>query len=76
MSSRAREPKKSRRPETADGAQQLVLRLAREDNWGGTRIVGELRGLGAAQSAAGLESHGETLPGTGCTLPDLGLIWA
>jgi putative transposase len=38
--------KKAGRPRTAEHIRELVLKLARENNWGYTRIVGELRKLG------------------------------
>ncbi|TML91161.1 MAG: hypothetical protein E6G08_01050, partial [Actinobacteria bacterium] len=45
------------RPGRPPLAQQLVLRLARENpTWGYQRIVGELRGLGIAVSATSLRA--------------------
>ena len=38
--------RKSGRPQTTDDIQELVLRLARENSWGSTRILGELRKRG------------------------------
>src|SRR5882762_1082456 len=38
--------KKAGRPRTAEHIRELVLKLARENNWGYTRILGELRKLG------------------------------
>jgi putative transposase len=39
-------PTRSGRPRTAEAFRELVLRLARENDWGYTRILGELRKLG------------------------------
>jgi len=38
--------KRMGRPRTAESTRQLVLKLARENHWGYTRILGELRKLG------------------------------
>jgi putative transposase len=38
--------KRMGRPRTAESVRELVLKLARENNWGYTRILGELRKLG------------------------------
>ncbi len=38
--------KKNGRPRTAGQIEKLILKLARENNWGYTRILGELRKLG------------------------------
>jgi len=42
----ARGYKKAGRPRTPEHIRELVLKLARENNWGYTRILGELRKLG------------------------------
>jgi putative transposase len=43
-------PRKGGRPQTPQEVRDLVLRLARENDWGYTRIVGELRKLGVKVS--------------------------
>jgi putative transposase len=43
---RAAQPAKSGRPRTPDEIRDLVLKLARENSWGYTRILGELKKLG------------------------------
>lgn len=39
-------PQKRGRPRTADQRRRLILRMARENDWGSTRIMGELKKLG------------------------------
>ena len=39
-------PRRPGRPRTAEAIRALVLRLARENDWGYTRILGELKNLG------------------------------
>jgi putative transposase len=43
------QPAKSGRPRTADELRELVQRLARENEWGYTRILGELKKLGVGK---------------------------
>jgi len=43
---RRRKPAKRGRPRTQEEIRQLIIRLARENDWGYTRILGELRKLG------------------------------
>jgi putative transposase len=40
------EPQKRGRPRTAEELRRLILRIARENDWGYTRIMGELKMLG------------------------------
>jgi putative transposase len=44
--SRRASPTRPSRPRTAEAIRELVLRLARENDWGYTRILGELKKLG------------------------------
>jgi putative transposase len=44
--SRRASPTRPGRPRTAEAIRELVLRLARENDWGYTRILGELKKLG------------------------------
>jgi putative transposase len=43
---RKAKPRKRGRPRTAEELQKLILRMARENDWGYTRIMGELKKLG------------------------------
>jgi putative transposase len=43
---RKAKPKRRGRPRTAGDLQKLILRMARENDWGYTRIMGELKKLG------------------------------
>jgi putative transposase len=43
------QPAKTGRPRTPEALRELVLRLARENAWGYTRILGELKKLGLAK---------------------------
>jgi len=43
---RGAKPQMRGRPRTADELRRLILRMARENNWGYTRIMGELKKLG------------------------------
>ena len=57
---KAASTRKPGRPRTPNDIRELVLKLARENSWGYTRILGELRKLGTARSllpkSAGLRS--------------------
>jgi len=43
---RKAKPRGRGRPRTADGLRELILRMAKENDWGYTRIMGELKKLG------------------------------
>ena len=47
------QPRKVGRPRTAEEIRQLVLRIARENDWGYARILGELRKLGITKISSG-----------------------
>ncbi len=42
--------RKSGRPATSDDVQALIIRLAKENSWGYTRVLGELKKLGVRVS--------------------------
>jgi putative transposase len=43
---RKAKPRRRGRPRTAENMRRLILRMARENDWGYTRIMGELKKLG------------------------------
>jgi putative transposase len=43
---RKAKPRKRGRPQTAEDLRKLILRMARVNDWGYTRIMGELKKLG------------------------------
>lgn len=47
--SRDQPPQRTGRPRTACDIRELVRRIARENSWGYTRVLGELRKLGITQ---------------------------
>ncbi|MBM3983658.1 MAG: helix-turn-helix domain-containing protein [Planctomycetes bacterium] len=46
--SRGGSPREPGRPKTAEEVRALVLKLATENGWGYTRVLGELKNLGVA----------------------------